>query len=101
MFVDPRRDGVYGSEIDFHGSLSCGATLRADNHGTADRVERLRRASQQKWTEGMKIAVEKGAEYYLERRMHKQGARHPPWYRFHYPVHYYTLRAMTVLGRLG
>ena len=60
----------------------------------------------QKWTKGMKNAVEKGAEFYLERRMHKQGARYPPWYRFHYPIHYYYdllvgLEFMTALGYGG
>jgi hypothetical protein len=43
----------------------------------------------QKWTKSMKLAVEKGAEFFLEREMHKQGAHYEPWYRFHYPVHYY------------
>ncbi len=57
----------------------------------------------QKWTAGMKRAVERGAEFYLERELHKQGARYEPWYRFHYPVHYYYdllvgLDFMTVLG---
>jgi len=57
----------------------------------------------QKWTEGMKRAVELGAEFYLQREMHKQGSRYEPWYRFHYPVHYYYdllvgLDFMTALG---
>ena len=43
----------------------------------------------QKWTRSLKLACEKGAEFYLERELHKQGARWEPWYRFHYPVHYY------------
>lgn len=43
----------------------------------------------QKLTRGMKLAAEKGAEFYLEREMHKQGEHYEPWYRFHYPVHYY------------
>ena len=60
----------------------------------------------QRWTRMMKIAVEKGAEFYLERRMHKQGERYPPWYRLHYPVHYYYdllvgLEFMTALGYGG
>src|SRR3989442_2880155 len=38
---------------------------------------------------GMKSAVELGAEYYLGKELHKQGGEYPPWYRFHYPVHYY------------
>lgn len=57
----------------------------------------------QKWTAGMKRAVELGAEFYLERELRKQGARYEPWYRFHYPVHYYYdllvgLDFMTALG---
>ena len=51
----------------------------------------------------MKSACEKGAEFFLERELHKQGARWDPWYRFHYPVHYYYdilvgLDFMTALG---
>lgn len=57
----------------------------------------------QKWTQGMKRAVEEGAEFYLQRELHRQGARYTPWYRFHYPVHYYYdllvgLDFMTALG---
>jgi Squalene-hopene cyclase C-terminal domain len=57
----------------------------------------------QKWTRSMKLACEKGAEFFLEKELHKQGARWEPWYRFHYPVHYYYdllvgLDFMTALG---
>ena len=57
----------------------------------------------EKWTEGMKHAVELAAEFYLQRELHKQGPEYPPWYRFHYPVHYYYdllvgLDFMTALG---
>ena len=57
----------------------------------------------QKWTRSMKLAVEKGAEFFLERELHKQGDRYEPWYRFHYPYHYYYdllvgLDFMTALG---
>jgi hypothetical protein len=57
----------------------------------------------QKWTRTMKRVVEKGAEFYLERELHNQGARYEPWYRFHYPHHYYYdllvgLDFMTALG---
>jgi len=59
-----------------------------------------------KWTRGMKLAVEKGAEFFLERELHRQGDRYEPWYRFHYPVHYYYdllvgLDFMTALGYSG
>jgi len=57
----------------------------------------------EKWTEGMKRAVEDAAEFYLQRELHKQGSRYEPWYRFHYPIHYYYdilvgLDFMTSLG---
>ncbi len=57
----------------------------------------------QKWSKSLKRAVERGAEFYLEREMHKQGAHYEPWYRFHYPIHYYYdllvgLDFMTALG---
>ncbi|MDG6941865.1 MAG: terpene cyclase/mutase family protein [Nitrososphaerota archaeon] len=57
----------------------------------------------QKWTRGMKGAVEKGAEFFLQRELHRQGERYEPWYLFHYPVHYYYdilvgLDFMTALG---
>jgi len=57
----------------------------------------------QKWTKSHKAAVEKGAEFYLGKNMDRQGDRYEPWYRFHYPVHYYYdllvgLDFMTALG---
>lgn len=57
----------------------------------------------ERWTAGMQRAVERGAEFFLERELHRQGARYEPWYRFHYPVHYYYdllvgLDFMTALG---
>ena len=59
-----------------------------------------------KWTRSMKLACERGAEFFLERELHKQGARWEQWYRFHYPVHYYYdllvgLDFMTALGYSG
>jgi hypothetical protein len=57
----------------------------------------------QKWTRSIKRAVERGAEFYLERELHKQGAHYGPWYRFHYPVHYYydLLVGLEFLSALG
>jgi hypothetical protein len=57
----------------------------------------------QKWTRGIRQAVEKGAEFFLERELHKQGDPYRPWSRFHYPIHYYYdllvgLDFMTALG---
>jgi len=43
----------------------------------------------QKWTRSVKKAVERGCEFYLARRLFKQGSRYAPWFRFHFPYHYY------------
>ena len=58
----------------------------------------------QKWTRSMKAAVERGCEFYLERGLLHQGARYDPWYRLHFPYHYYYdllvgLEFITELGR--
>jgi len=57
----------------------------------------------ERWTRSMKLAVERGAEFFLKRQLHRQGSRYEPWYRFHYPIHYYYdllvgLDFMTALG---
>ena len=57
----------------------------------------------QKWTKSMRAACERGAEFFLERELHRQGARWEQWYRYHYPVHYYYdllvgLDCLTALG---
>jgi hypothetical protein len=56
-----------------------------------------------KWTRPMEHCVERGAEYFLERELHVQGDRYEPWYRFHWPTHYYYdllvgLDCLTALG---
>lgn len=56
-----------------------------------------------RWTRAMTECVERSAEYYLERELHQQGDRYEPWYRFHWPVHYYYdllvgLDCLTALG---
>jgi hypothetical protein len=56
-----------------------------------------------RWTPEMTRAVERGAEFFLERELHRQGERYEPWYRFHYPVHYYydLLVGLDILTALG
>jgi hypothetical protein len=56
-----------------------------------------------RWTKETTEAVGSGAEFFLERELHRQGARYKPWFRFHYPTHYYYdvlvgLDFMTALG---
>jgi hypothetical protein len=59
----------------------------------------------QKWTRGMKDAVERGLEFYLERELLREG-RYDPWRRLHFPYHYYYdvlvgLEFVTALGGGG
>jgi hypothetical protein len=56
-----------------------------------------------KWTRSMQDCVDRAAEFYLDRELHRQGERYPPWYRFHWPVHYYydVLVGLDVLTALG
>jgi hypothetical protein len=76
------------------------------SNGTIDAWEGLSAFAvypRQRWTRSMKRAVERGSEFYLERRLSRQGARYAPWFRFHFPYHYYYdilvgLDFMTALG---
>ncbi len=56
-----------------------------------------------RWTPSMHLAVGKAAEFYLDRELHRQGDRYEPWYRFHYPIHYYydLLVGLDLLTSLG
>ncbi|MDE1836462.1 MAG: hypothetical protein KGJ23_07595 [Euryarchaeota archaeon] len=56
-----------------------------------------------RWTPEMKRAVELGVEFFLQRELHLQGDRYKPWYRFHWPSHYYydVLVGLDVLTALG
>jgi hypothetical protein len=56
-----------------------------------------------KWNPELKSAAERGTEFFLQRELHLQGGRYEPWFRFHYPVHYYYdllvgLDLVTALG---
>lgn len=54
--------------------------------------------------QAVRRSIERGAEFYLERRLMKEGRhRYAPWFRTHYPNHYYYdilvgLRTLTTLG---
>ncbi|MCI4352344.1 MAG: terpene cyclase/mutase family protein [Thermoplasmata archaeon] len=54
--------------------------------------------------ESVRRSIEWGAEFYLKRRLMNEGrVRYPPWFRIHYPNHYYydLLVGLRVLTRLG
>lgn len=80
---------------------------RAHGRGTLDCWEGLSAFAalpRRKWTRRIKRSVERGAEFYLERALFKEGPRrYLPWFRFHYPVHYYydLLVGLDVITSLG
>jgi len=56
-----------------------------------------------RWTSEITGTVERGAEFFLSRELHRQGEEYEPWSRTHYPTHYYYdmlvgLDALTALG---
>lgn len=55
-------------------------------------------------TPEVRRSIERGAEFYLERRLFREGPKpYAPWFRLHYPVHYYydILVGLDVLTSLG
>ena len=54
--------------------------------------------------ESVRRSIERGAEFYLKRHLMDEGpVPYPPWFRIHYPNHYYydVLVGLRVLTRLG
>jgi Prenyltransferase and squalene oxidase repeat len=51
----------------------------------------------------MNRAIERGLEFYLSHRLSEDGAPYPPWFRLHYPNHYYydLLVGLDVVTELG
>ncbi len=55
-------------------------------------------------TASIRESSERGAEFYLDRHLMDEGrVRYPPWFRIHYPNHYYydVLVGLRILTRLG
>jgi hypothetical protein len=76
------------------------------SHGTLDGWEGMAAFAvlpKQKRNRSLKRAIERGAEFYLERRLFREGSRYAPWFRFHYPNHYYydLLVGLDVITKLG
>lgn len=54
-------------------------------------------------TPEIRRAIERGAEFFLKRRLFREGPTYRPWFRLHYPVHYYydILVGLDFLTSLG
>ncbi len=77
------------------------------NKGTIDAWEglaALAEVPEGSRTSSIRRAIDRGAEFYLERKLVEQGKTpYAPWFRIHYPNHYYydALVGLRILTRLG
>ncbi len=92
MLEDQREDGGWNCAPDQPGTLDCWEALAA--------FAELPRSARGRSIES---AIERGCEFYLERHLFREGKRYDPWFRFHYPTHYFydVLVGLDVLTRLG
>ncbi len=92
MLEDQRVDGGWNCAAGKPGTLDCWEALAA-----FEAVPKTKR------TAAMERAISRGAEFYVERKLFEEGRRYAPWFRFHYPTHYYydVLVGLDVLTRLG
>jgi len=93
LVEDQKEDGGWHCFKSSSGSLDCWEALAA--YAALPKTKLTRR---------VKASIERGAEFYLERRLFDDGQkRYPPWFRFHYPNHYYydVLVGLDVLTKLG
>jgi hypothetical protein len=92
LLEDQREDGGWSCAQDSPGTLDAWEALAA----FAALPARSR-------SPAMRRAIERGAEFYLERRLFKEGKRYEPWFRLHYPNHYLydILVGLDVLTQLG
>ena len=92
MIEDQREDGGWNCAAGKPGTLDSWEALAA--FATIPKPNR---------TAAMERAILRGTEFYLERKLFEEGRRYAPWFRFHYPTHYFydVLVGLDVLTKLG
>lgn len=93
LVEDQKEDGGWHCFESSRGTLDCWEALAA-----------FAALPKSKQTRKIKNSIERGAEFYLERRLFDDGEKkYLPWFRFHYPNHYYydVLVGLDVITRLG
>lgn len=92
LISDQKEDGGWHCFDAKTGTLDCWEALAA--FAVLPPSKRSRR---------MKSSIEQGVEFYLERKMSNEGRRYAPWFRFHYPNHYYydILLGLDIVTGLG
>jgi hypothetical protein len=93
IIEDQKEDGGWHCRESDVGSLDCWEGLAA-----------LASLPKSKLTKKMKNVIERGTEFYLEHKLFEDGEKkYLPWFRFHYPNHYYydILVGLDVITKLG
>lgn len=92
LIEDQRKDGGWDCSQGTPGTLDVWEPLAA--FASLPRNQRSAK---------MNAAIARGAEFYLERGLFKEGRRYEPWFRLHYPNHYYydILVGLDVITQLG
>lgn len=93
LIEDQKEDGGWHCFDSSKGTLDCWEALAA-----------FAALPKSKQTRKIKNSIERGVEFYLERRLFDDGEKkYLPWFRFHYPNHYYydVLVGLDVITRLG
>jgi len=78
LLEDQRENGGWNCAQDAPGTLDVWEPLAA--FAALPRAQRSPRIER---------AVERGIEFYLDRKLMQEGQRYPPWLRLHYPNHYF------------
>ena len=93
LVEDQKEDGGWHCFESSTGTLDCWEALAA--FSVLPRSKQTRR---------IKNAIERGVEFYLKRKLFDDGdKRYTPWFRLHYPNHYYydVLVGLDVITKLG
>lgn len=95
LLEDQREDGGWNCSQGTPGTLDVWEPLAA--FASLPKSQRSSR---------MEGAISRGLEFYLRRRLFREGPRYAPWFRLHYPNHYYYdllvgLDLVTQLGAAG
>ena len=92
MIEDQREDGGWNCSPDTPGTLDVWEALAA-----FAALPRSKRSGK------IEKSISRGVEFFLERRLFREGRRYAPWFRFHYPNHYFydVLVGLDVITTLG
>jgi hypothetical protein len=93
LLEDQKKDGGWHCWDPAKGTLDCWEALAA-----------FAAIPKKNLTKRIKDSIERGAEFYLERKLFEEGGpKYRPWFRLHYPVHYYydIMVGLDVITALG